>query len=144
MAVAPGSVLQLCFGPEAVGGTTPLLALAIGNIVFVLCGNNGLALQMTGHQRVSMYIGLITSSLYLASLPFAIEMYGVAGAAWCASSLLIVRNLASTWLVRAYVGVWPTPLLWLNRLPQELKSLKQYPPMPSFPERAVISGSALQ
>ena len=121
----PGTILGI-INPDYLSAKVPLMVLAASNLVFVLCGSNTLTLRMTGRHMVSMSNGLITGAVYLVVLPIIIDRYGILGAAGAAAALLVVRNVASTLLVRMYVGVWSVPLVWPTDFFRELSQLRRY------------------
>jgi O-antigen/teichoic acid export membrane protein len=111
--VLPAIVLLLLFaepllaliGPEFEAAASLVRIVAIGQALYAITGPAGLALAMTGHERVNLLITVVSTALLLLLAPLSAHFFGLMGIAISVSLLLIGRNLASLWAVRRLVGV---------------------------------------
>lgn len=122
----PGQTLDLCFGPEFRDASTALIILVAANTVFVFCGSCGLTLQLTGHQRLTMWNSIVTVSIYLLVLPTMITQFGLAGAAICAGGRIVIGNLICLLLVKKHVGIWGIATLWPKQVIGHMQTMRQF------------------
>jgi O-antigen/teichoic acid export membrane protein len=95
----PGWVLGL-FGPDFVGGATALRILALGQLVNILAGPIGVVLLMTGNERQSLYVSMVSLVLLAVCCVTLIPMYGLNGAAMSTALIIATRTLLSLVMVR--------------------------------------------
>ncbi|MCC6494485.1 MAG: lipopolysaccharide biosynthesis protein [Pirellulales bacterium] len=106
---APQAVIAVTFGPAFTHAATALAIISLGCIIFVITGNNGLALTMTGRHRDLMVCSLISLGLYLAISPPLVARYGVDGAAVAFAAQTVAANVLATLRVKQKLGVWTVP-----------------------------------
>jgi O-antigen/teichoic acid export membrane protein len=106
---APAAVLRLVYGEAFVGAASALQILAFGAIIFVLKGNSGMVLTMTGRHRDLMICSLGSLALYLAISPPLILRYGVVGAALAYAVQMIIQNIVVAVRVKQTVGITTIP-----------------------------------
>lgn len=88
------------FGPEFVPAAPALRILALGQLVNVVSGPLGTVLLMTGEERASMLLSIV-SLLVLAILSVTlIPAYGLIGAALTTALIIGSRTIVSWFLVR--------------------------------------------
>ena len=109
------SVLDIVFGPFYAQAATILAILSVGRLVAVWTGSCGVALIMTGHQRVMMTITVFSAVLSVTGALVAAPRYGAVGVAVTTAGAAIVQNLLQLFLARRYVGVWTQSYLWPAR-----------------------------
>lgn len=98
------------FGESFVAGTPVLRILAIGELVGVLSGSNGLLMNMAGMQKEMARIVSWTAVLAALILVVTTWAFGLVGAAVGMSIAIAVRNL---WLVaRVYRGIGVNPTIF--------------------------------
>jgi O-antigen/teichoic acid export membrane protein len=107
---APATVIRLIYGEAFVGAAGALQILSLGAIVFVLKGNSGMVLTMTGRHRDLMVCSLGSLALYLAISPPLVARYGVVGAATAYTIQMIVQNVIVALRVKQTVGIATIPL----------------------------------
>lgn len=95
----PEWVLGL-FGSSFVGGATALRILALGQLVNILAGPIGVALLMTGNERQSLYVSVISLAILAVCCVTLIPAYGLNGAAMTTALIIAARTLTSVAMVR--------------------------------------------
>ncbi len=107
---APATVLRLVAGEAFVGAASALQIMCVGAIIFVLTGNNGLTLVMTGRQRELMVWSVASLAFYGVIMPPLVSRYGIVGAATAFTLQTIVQNVSVTLRVKQIMGIWTVPL----------------------------------
>lgn len=110
MLAFPGLVITWTFGEEFVQASNALRIASIGCMIFVISGNNGLTLTMTGRHRDLMICSIISLGLYLAISPYLIHRFGVIGAATAFTIQVCFQNILVTLWVRRVTGIWTVPM----------------------------------
>ena len=107
MLTCPNSVLTLLFGADYDRMATPLRILALGVLVNVLFGFNGITVDSLN--RVKLIIGrqVIAVLFNLAACAVFIPSLGATGAAIATSSTLLVVNLIASLLLFRQTGITP-------------------------------------
>ena len=123
MMSAPGRVLGW-FDPNYSQFWLALLVMCAGQIVFVLAGSSGLALRMTGNQKLAMYSAIVATVIYILLAPPLISNYGILGAAISGCAIVAMRNISGALLVKYAIGIWTIPRLSLLS-PQAIKLLRR-------------------
>ena len=95
----PEWVLGL-FGPNFVGGATALRILALGQLINILAGPIGVVLLMTGNERQSLYVSVISLAMLAVCCFTLIPAYGLNGAAMTTTLIIAARTLTSVAMVR--------------------------------------------
>jgi O-antigen/teichoic acid export membrane protein len=122
---APTPIIRLVYGNAFVEAAPALQILVVGAIVFVLTGNNGMVLTMTGRHRDLLVCSFASLVLYIAISPPLVAAYGVAGAAAAFTIQTVVQNLLVTIRVKQTVGIWTFPFTSWSAARRELESLRQ-------------------
>jgi O-antigen/teichoic acid export membrane protein len=99
-------VLGTVFGPFYERGAEVLAICSLAQCLFVLAGPCGMALLMTGHQRATVVLALITGVLSISGDIWAAPRFGAVGVAVATSSALILTNVAAVLLVKRWIGIW--------------------------------------
>jgi O-antigen/teichoic acid export membrane protein len=87
-------------------GAIVLALLSVGKMVNVLTGSCGVALAMTGHQKILMRITLVTAVLTIGGNLLVVKDYGTVGVAAVVCGGTIVQNLAMWIATRRVAGLW--------------------------------------
>lgn len=95
----PEWVLGL-FGPDFVGGATALRILSLGQLVNILAGPVGVVLLMTGNERQSLYVSVISLAMLALCCVTLIPRYGLTGAALTTALIIAMRTIISFVMVR--------------------------------------------
>jgi O-antigen/teichoic acid export membrane protein len=94
------------FGSEFVHAKTALTCLVFGQFVNSLCGSVGLVLQMTGGERVVMWIMIGTALLNVVLNLLLIPSWGIEGGATASMLSVSAWNIAMLVAVRVRLGFW--------------------------------------
>jgi O-antigen/teichoic acid export membrane protein len=119
MLAAPAAVIRLIYGEAFVGAAGALQVLSLGAIVFVIKGNSGMVLTMTGRHRDLMVCSLGSLALYIAISPPLVARWGVAGAAAAYTLQVIVQNVVVALRVKQTVGILTIPLTSWSAMREE-------------------------
>lgn len=92
-------------GSEFTPAATMLRIMVVGQIIYTITGPAGLALAMTGHERVNLTITLTSTLMLFVLAPLAAGEFGANGVAACIAILLVTRNLVSLYLLRRLAGI---------------------------------------
>jgi O-antigen/teichoic acid export membrane protein len=85
----------------------PVLAvLAVGDLAFVVTGSCGLALWMTGHQRLTATVATLFAVSTLGAAVAAAHAHGMLGLAVTMTVGITCQNVALLVLARRRLGVW--------------------------------------
>ena len=117
LVVFPELSLRIILGDGYSAGTTALMILVPGQLIFVFTGSCGLLLSLKGCQRTVFTISLVSLILLAVLSPLAGARYGSAGLATVLTTIIAGNNLA-TWLAaRRLTGIntWCS-LSWLLKL----------------------------
>lgn len=118
--LAGGEFVLGLIGPDFVAALPLLWIMMVGNLALVLFGPAGLVLAMSGKERINLAItGSGTVSL-LVCLPIAAQLFGLQGMAACMVTLIILRNLAASLVVRYSLKM----RLWAGTIVGEPANLK--------------------
>lgn len=104
--VAGGAILALLCGPFYRDAAGVLAVMVLGQMVYVWGGASDLTLNMTGHQRVSLAVHVVSVLALLGLGALVGPRYGILGLAWTSTGVVVLRTLADWWLVRRLLGVW--------------------------------------
>lgn len=111
LAVA-GEWLLALFGSEFVTAYPVLMVLLAGQVVNAFAGPVILLLNMTGHQRDTARILMLSAGLNVLLTALSIPKLGAVGAAMAASISMAVWNIALSFVVRKRLGVVTFALPW--------------------------------
>jgi O-antigen/teichoic acid export membrane protein len=106
-----GPILQILFGPYFRDAAMPLGILGLGQLFLVCAGSCGCALEMTGHQMVSLIVNLISAVALGVVGTFAAQRFGIMGLAVASASVIGLQSVTLWLLARRIVGVWTHPTL---------------------------------
>jgi len=112
LAVLAGGFL-LIFGRQVLGlfgdafmeGYAVMAVLAVGQVVGVASGPVGYLMNLTGHQKMSARVSVISSMANVALTLLFLEWIGPVGAAIGTTIGIIVRNVWLAWLIRNRMGM---------------------------------------
>jgi O-antigen/teichoic acid export membrane protein len=98
-------LLEFFFGESYRDANLPLLILATGQCVNVLCGSAGYTLLMTGQQKDVFWI-TFASGVSMSVLAWSLgSLYGATGVAVAAAVALAAQSLFMSWLVWWRLGL---------------------------------------
>ena len=109
MLLFPATILGF-FGPEFVDAKMALILLVVGRFASAFCGSVGLVLQMTGGERVVMWVIIGTALLNIMLNLLFIPRWGIEGGAAASMLSVIAWNFAMLLAVRIRLGFWVTGL----------------------------------
>ena len=101
----PKYVLSI-FGPEFLAAKVALMWLVLGQFVNSLCGSVGIVLQMTGGERVVMWIMIGAAALNVGLNVLLIPVWGIEGGAVASMCSLAAWNIGMLAAVKARLGFW--------------------------------------
>jgi O-antigen/teichoic acid export membrane protein len=117
-------VIGILFGSYYESSMPALRLLLIGQAVNVLAGPNAVVLAMSNNQKLLM-IGMTISTIYvLLMCSLVAPRWGAAGAAFAASSGLLIQNVLLLTFARWRVGFWTVGLLSPDKLRRGFESLR--------------------
>lgn len=99
------SFFPLVFGPEFAASYLPLLILLVGQMVNSAAGSVGFLLNMTGHERETMWGMAVAAGLNIVLNLVLIPVWGIQGAAAATAISMIVWNVLLWWRVRKVLGI---------------------------------------
>ena len=102
--LAPEWILGL-FGSEFRAAATPLMILAVGQLVSLAMGPIGGVLIMTHHERWSLAYGVVAAIGATLLCLWLIPRWGVTGAAVAVTASTVFRRFAAAAIVRFVVGI---------------------------------------
>jgi len=103
-------LIDWVFGEAYREAWTPLLILGVGQMVNVAMGAVGLVLNMSGHERDTLWGLGISAGLNIALNALLIPRFGIVGAASASSVAMALWNVFLAYRVRQRLGFWPTAL----------------------------------
>lgn len=106
-----GAILVTVYGDFYRSGAIILSLLSIGQLVNVCCGSCGQALMMTGHQKILMWISLLSGFSILAISVLFVKIFGATGIAAVVMVDMIIYNLLMVIIAKKRVGIWTTMTL---------------------------------
>jgi O-antigen/teichoic acid export membrane protein len=111
------TVMGLVFTAQYRDGATILVILSLARLVGVWTGSCSVALMMTGHQRVTMYVALTGGVVSVVGGILVAPHLGAVGVATVTGASQVLQNLVQLLLAKRLVGVWthiqfsPRPVL---------------------------------
>lgn len=98
-------LIALFFGDQYLFESLPLVAgiLAVGNLIGLLAGPNGVLLLSLGETRLEMNINITSALIGLMSAVLLIWLFGIVGAAAASSLYVVVSNVAGIYFVKRRV-----------------------------------------
>lgn len=87
-------------GPEFTPHANVLRVLLLGQVAFAIAGSASMALAMSGHPRVNLWVNLGTTAAIVLTAPFFVRNWGAIGLASCISSLMLLKAVACVVAVR--------------------------------------------
>ena len=106
--IFPNFVLDI-FGEEFSAGVSPLIVLAIGQIINALCGPVMYLLNMTGKEKKARNIIIVASVINLALNFYFIPIYGLMGAAYATAISTSVWNVMAVIQIKKDYGFISIP-----------------------------------
>ena len=101
----PNYVLGI-FGPEFLAAKAALTWLVLGQFVNSVCGSVGLVLQMTGGERLVMWIMIGAAALNVGLNMLLIPIWGIEGGAVASMFSVAAWNIGMLVAVKARLGFW--------------------------------------
>jgi O-antigen/teichoic acid export membrane protein len=111
------TVIGFVFGSQYRDGATILVILSLARLIAIWTGSCSVALMMTGHQRVTMYVALTGGVASVAGGILVAPHLGAVGVATVTGGAQVLQNLVQLLLAKRLVGVWthirfaPRPVL---------------------------------
>jgi O-antigen/teichoic acid export membrane protein len=111
------TVMGLVFTAQYRDGATILVILSLARLIGIWTGSCSVALMMTGHQRVTMYVALTGGIASVVGGILVAPHLGAVGVAVVTGAAQVVQNLVQLLLAKRLVGVWthiqfsPRPVL---------------------------------
>lgn len=111
------TVMGFVFGAQYRDGTTILVILSAARLIGIWTGSCSVALMMTGHQRVTMYVALTGGVASVVGGILVAPHLGAVGVATVTGAAQVLQNLVQLLLAKRLVGVWthirfaPRPVL---------------------------------
>ena len=104
--VAGAPILGLVYGDFYRDGALILALLSLGKLASVWAGSCGLTLQMTGHQKLMMWISVFSGLLFVVGALWAVQGFGAVGVASVAAGSVMLQNLLTVLAVKFKTGIW--------------------------------------
>ena len=104
--VAGAPILGLVYGDFYRDGALVLALLSLGKLASVWAGSCGLTLQMTGHQKLMMWISVFSGLLFVVGALWAVQKFGAVGVASVAAGSVALQNLFTVLAVKIKTGIW--------------------------------------
>lgn len=104
-------ILGLVFGHAYVAAWFPLVILSVGQFINASVGSVGLLLNMTGHERDTVWVMGGTALLNIVLNAVLIPHFGMTGAAVATAVSMVAWNLAMTARVKRRLGFFVTPFV---------------------------------
>jgi O-antigen/teichoic acid export membrane protein len=104
--VAGQTIMEKLFGNFYGQGSTILVVLAFGDLVFAATGSCALALSMTGYQAAAARITVVCGIATLSLGGVAAAVYGAVGLAATMSAGIALMNVLLVLEAKRKVGVW--------------------------------------
>jgi|tagenome__1003787_1003787.scaffolds.fasta_scaffold20835535_2 O-antigen/teichoic acid export membrane protein len=101
-----GTVMAVVFGNGYRQAGTVLAILSVARLYAVYTGSCGVALTMTGHQRVMMWITMLTAGISLAAELILVHPWGIVGVAIATCGAQIMQNTMQLIATRREIGIW--------------------------------------
>lgn len=99
------SIISLIFGHDFILAYTSLFVLLLGQLLISGLGMVGLLLNMSGHEKDTLFCCTISLLLTIISAHFVVHDFGAVGAAISVVVGQIVLNALMLWRVKVRVGV---------------------------------------
>ena len=94
------------FGQEFTQGTLALALLLVGQFISSYSGPVAILLQMTGHEKIFMYISIAAMLINVVLNLILIPKYGYVGAAAASAFTLIFNNLCCVYYVKKELNMY--------------------------------------
>jgi len=97
--------LRVFFGPDSVAAYLPLLIMLVGQMVNSLVGGVAFLLNMTGHEKQTMWSTCISLIFSLLLNLILIPSYGIVGSAIATSFSQVIAQFAMWRFVKKQLGI---------------------------------------
>lgn len=124
----PVFLIILCFPEFIMGlfnfskGHYALIILSAGQLFAAVSGSTIHLLNMTGREKTTMYILIISVSINFVLNYTFIPVWGINGAAWATASSTVLWNLLAVVMIYRYYGFLTYPLI----NPREIKNFMSF------------------
>lgn len=98
--------IMLLYGPEFVSGSVVLMILSLGQLVNVGTGPVGMLLEMTGRQRITLYMGGVLVIVNVILDILLIPLFGAAGAAIATTISVATIFIILLFFVYRIYNIW--------------------------------------
>jgi O-antigen/teichoic acid export membrane protein len=115
------SVTGALFGPFYRQAAPVLAILSVSRLYFVWTGSSGVALMMTGHQKVLMYITIVCGVISVAGGVLLAPHFGGPGVASATAFGQILQNSLQLFYAKKALGIWTHAELSLKPLLQFIR-----------------------
>jgi len=95
------------FGPEYVAGSNALRILLVGQVISASAGSQTHVLAMTGHERNSAAILVLSATANVIISFLMINQFGLTGAAYATTISIVLWNVAMAVFIRRRLDLWP-------------------------------------
>jgi O-antigen/teichoic acid export membrane protein len=100
-------VLELVYGSAFFRqASTVLVILGCARLYAVLTGSCGVALTMTGHQRLMMNITLLSAAVSFGLEVLLVQPFGIIGVACATCAAQILQNTMQLLMTKRALGIW--------------------------------------
>ena len=106
LTVAGGPLLGTVYGGFYRAAALPLALLSLGRLVSIWSGFCGLALVMTGHQSLMLWLSVAVGVVTVAGELLAVRAGGITAVALAAAAGATLLNLAAWVAARLTTGMW--------------------------------------
>ena len=100
------ALLALIYGEFYASGISLLLILGSGQLINVWAGLGGYTLNMMGHQKVGMYVALVSSSIAIVACIIVAPTYGAVAIATVIAVTVAIQGIVCTLYVHKFSNIW--------------------------------------
>jgi O-antigen/teichoic acid export membrane protein len=106
-------IIEILFGESYISGISSLTILVLAQLINVVFGSVAALLNMTGNERLTMKILIISLLINIILDLILIPIYGIEGAAIANAISLIVWNVKLTTYVTNKLGIYSSRIVYL-------------------------------
>lgn len=116
-------LLTLIYGDYYSDAETVLTILTLGMVIKLLSGNSQSLLNMTGFEKSSMIISIVTGLFLVLGCLMVADQYGMIGIAVITALSIIFNSSANLIVGRVHLGIWTLPILRMHQIRRVFKML---------------------
>ena len=83
------------------------LILLMGNIINIATGMNDQVLSIAKYYKFNLYLSMLLIALLFVLIRFLVPVYGIYGAAWSTTTVLMIFNIAKCWFIWKKLDMQP-------------------------------------